>query len=239
MISKISIENIASYKAMTTLETDKKVNVVYGLNGSGKSTLSNFLYQLDTPEYQDCSVEMSKGTSLYVYNQKFIEENFYEADNLKGIFSLSKENKNIENDIASTQEQLKTQLLEEEKEQDFTNAERKSIVTKRLKACGITWEIKQEFTGGDRILEGFLDGLKGNKETLYAYLSNLSKPDLKPDKDMAQLKADVEALRGDTAQTYSLLNLLGFDEHEIESDPIFEQVIVGNTNSSVSALMTL
>jgi hypothetical protein len=54
---------------------------------------------------------------------------------------------------------------------------------------------------------------------------------------MAQLKADVEALRGDTAQTYSLLNLLGFDEHEIESDPIFEQVIVGNTNSSVSALI--
>ncbi|WP_110686070.1 AAA family ATPase [Salinicola aestuarinus] len=237
MISKISIQNIASYKAATILATDKKVNVVYGLNGSGKSTLSNYLYQPEAPEYHDCSVDMANDISLYVYNQRFIEENFYEADNLKGIFSLSKENKDIEKAINEAQAELSAQVLVEEKEQQVANDERAELSAKRSNACGVTWKIKQDFTGGDRVLEGFLDGLKGNKETLYSHLSALPRPTEKPNTDISQLKAGVEALKGDTAQQYSTLNLLEFNEHEVEFDPIFEQVIVGNTNSSVSALI--
>jgi wobble nucleotide-excising tRNase len=237
MISKISIDNIASYKVAATLETDKKVNVVYGLNGTGKSTLSNFLYQPDAPEYKDCSVDMGSETSLYVYNQRFIEENFFEVDNLKGIFSLSKENKDIESKIDEAQAQLSAQLLAEEKEQQDANDEREVLSAKKSNAFEVTWKIKQEFTGGDRVLEGFLDGFKGNKETLYSHLSGLPKPNEKPNKDISQLKADVQALKGDSAQKYSLLSLLEFDEHYVESDPIFEQEIVGNTNSSVSVLI--
>lgn len=237
MISKISIQNIASYKTATILATDKKVNVVYGLNGSGKSTLSNYLYQPEAPEFHGCSVDMAKDTSLYVYNQRFIEENFYEADNLKGIFSLSKENKDIEKAINEAQAELSSQALVEEKEQQVTSDEKAELSANRSRAYDVTWKIKQEFTGGDRVLEGFLDGLKGNKETLYTHLSALTKPAEKPDTDISQLKAGVEALKGDAAQPYSTLNLLEFDEHEVELDPIFEQVIVGNTNSSVSALI--
>ncbi|WP_330148614.1 AAA family ATPase [Shewanella oncorhynchi] len=237
MISKISIQNIASYKTVTILATDKKVNVVYGLNGSGKSTLSNYLYQPEAPEYHGCSVDMAKDTSLYVYNQRFIEENFYEADNLKGIFSLSKENKDIEKAINEAQAELSKQVLVEEKEQQVASDEKAELSANRSRAYDVTWKIKQEFTGGDRVLEGFLDGLKGNKETLYTHLSSLTKPAEKPNTDISKLKAGVEALKGDAAQQYSTLNLLEFDEHEVELDPIFEEAIVGNSNSSVSALI--
>lgn len=44
MINKITMNNVASYKKLTYLETDKRVNLLYGLNGTGKSTLSDFLY---------------------------------------------------------------------------------------------------------------------------------------------------------------------------------------------------
>ena len=44
MITKINLNNVASYKSLTALETDKKVNLIYGLNGTGKSTLSNYLF---------------------------------------------------------------------------------------------------------------------------------------------------------------------------------------------------
>ena len=37
MITKISLNKVASYKKPTVLETDKKVNLIYGLNGTGKS----------------------------------------------------------------------------------------------------------------------------------------------------------------------------------------------------------
>jgi len=40
MITKVSLNNIACFQNLTALETDKKVNLIYGLNGTGKSTLS-------------------------------------------------------------------------------------------------------------------------------------------------------------------------------------------------------
>ena len=44
MISKIVIKGVTSYRKEAVLETDKKVNLLYGLNGTGKSTFSDFLY---------------------------------------------------------------------------------------------------------------------------------------------------------------------------------------------------
>ena len=37
MINKITLDNIASFKKSDSLETDKKINLIYGLNGTGKS----------------------------------------------------------------------------------------------------------------------------------------------------------------------------------------------------------
>ena len=42
MITKISIKNTASYGEIPAiLNTDKKVNLIYGLNGTGKTTAEN------------------------------------------------------------------------------------------------------------------------------------------------------------------------------------------------------
>jgi zinc transport system ATP-binding protein len=49
MITKINLNNVASYKSLTALETDKKVNLIYGLNGTGKSTLIKTLLGLIKP----------------------------------------------------------------------------------------------------------------------------------------------------------------------------------------------
>ena len=94
MITKINLDKVASYKTSVTLETDKKVNLIYGLNGTGKSTLSNFLHQRIAEKYNNCSIEgLTEEHDILVYNQSFIQDNFFEDDSLKGIFTLSKENK--------------------------------------------------------------------------------------------------------------------------------------------------
>lgn len=43
MINKITLKKVACFKEATSLDTDKKVNLIYGLNGTGKSTFSEFL----------------------------------------------------------------------------------------------------------------------------------------------------------------------------------------------------
>ena len=94
MITKIIMNNVASYKTSTSLETDKKVNLLYGLNGTGKSTLSNFLYNRSDNKFVDCSIEgLKESDTVLVYNQQFIRDNFYETEDIPGIFTLSKENK--------------------------------------------------------------------------------------------------------------------------------------------------
>ena len=237
MISKIKIQNVASYKSAAILETDKKVNVVYGLNGSGKSTLSNFLYQPDSTGCKDCSLEMANDTALYVYNQRFIEENFFEADNIKGIFSLSKENKDIKLKLEEVQDELNKQGSLLEDAQKGAKAEQLRLSQKRADACNATWKIKTKYTGGDRVLEKFLDGLKGTKEVLFSHLIALDKPQEEPEKDIAAIKKDVEDISGDSAHKYAELPLIKFDAHDVEADPLFEQVVVGNTSSAVAELI--
>lgn len=51
MISKIVLNVVASYKKEVTLETNKKVNLVYGLNGTGKSAFSELLYEQLEPRF--------------------------------------------------------------------------------------------------------------------------------------------------------------------------------------------
>ena len=43
MITEIHMDSVASYKNRTSLVTDKKINLIYGLNGTGKSTLLRIL----------------------------------------------------------------------------------------------------------------------------------------------------------------------------------------------------
>jgi AAA15 family ATPase/GTPase len=83
MITKIAMNNVASYKSLTTLETDKTVNLIYGLNGTGKSTLSSFLYNKDDSKFNDCSINSLIDEDIRVYNQKFIQDYFYESGNLQ------------------------------------------------------------------------------------------------------------------------------------------------------------
>jgi len=164
MITKIGLNCIACFENLATLETDKKINLVYGLNGTGKSTFSNYLYDKACTEFSSCSIEGLNNEIILVYNQKFISDYFYESDNLKGIFTLSKENKESEEKIRNAQNEI-TKLEKEISNRAEKNATLKSELTQKKQDAEIkVWEIKTTFTGGDRVLEFCLEGLKGKKK---------------------------------------------------------------------------
>ena len=87
MIDKIVLKGVASFKEKEEILTDKKVNLFYGLNGTGKSTLSEYLRQQASPIFSQCKIEGLKNTdTVLVYNQKFVQETFYQAKGIQGIF---------------------------------------------------------------------------------------------------------------------------------------------------------
>lgn len=231
------MDGVASYKSKAIIETDKKVNLVYGLNGTGKSTISNYLYDRDGSEFDKCSVDVGADAEILVYNQRFINEHFYEADSLKGIFSLSKENKEVEEQIKAAEAELDSLLVTEEAENNAITNEKKRIDELKSELCETTWEIRKKYTGGDRVLEFCLENLKGKKETLFDYLSAILKPETKPSKSIETIKKDVEAIQGDSAQPYDLLQTVQFDSEGIESHNIYSEIVVGSSDSPISSLI--
>lgn len=199
MITQINLGDVASYRNTTTLNTDKKVNIIYGLNGTGKSTFSNYFYAPDDPKYKDCSYT-NDGCKVLVYNQKFIQDNFYSKDSINGIFSLSKENKEAKEkveqlgkDIDQLSEKSKCYQADIDKE---IGALKKAKDTAEKKA----WEIKTNYSGGDRVLKFCLERLMGDKTVLFDHLVSVPLPTVKPVKTIEQLKEEVIAIDGDKAK---------------------------------------
>ncbi|EMD0006143.1 AAA family ATPase, partial [Campylobacter upsaliensis] len=107
MITKISMKNVASYKNETTLETKKRINLIYGLNGVGKTQISKFLANQEDQNFKDCKIEgLSNEQQILVYNQDFIQKNFYDTDKQQGIFTLSEENISVKKEIENLQKEL-------------------------------------------------------------------------------------------------------------------------------------
>lgn len=231
--------NVASYKQETILETDHKINLIYGLNGSGKSTFSNYLYDRENIEFSDCSIEpqLDDNTKLLVYNQNFIYDNFYQSEAQPGIFSLSKENKEAQKRIASYNkelDELKNQRLKQE-ENNVTLGNKFDEI--KNNAINKIWEIKVNFTGGDRVLDFCLDKLNHPKTKPFEYLLNIVKTEQKPEKTIEQLKQEAVLLKGTADSLNISIPVFEFPEAAYENDPIFEKIIVGNNDSSVANLI--
>lgn len=231
------MSDVASFKTATTLETDKRINLVYGLNGTGKSTLSDFLYKPETDRFMVCRTEPTPHDPIVVYNQSFVRDHFYEADSLKGIFSLSKENKAAEEKISKAQNKLaglRESLGAKTKE---IQAAQEELGRKKSKCSDDIWVIKTSYCGGDRVLEYCLDGLKGQKERLLSHVLSIPKPAEEPQDTVAQLKEDVEALRDASAKPLDELPELECATPTVESHSLLRKPIVGNADSAVAGLI--
>lgn len=238
MITKIVMSDVASYKAQATLETDKKVNLIYGLNGTGKSTLSNFLYAPAGLEYAGCSIDGASDAEILVYNGRFVRDHFHETDRLNGIFTVSKENAQAEKELDIAQTELKIAKAKKDNlESDIQQAAR-ALEKSKSTAEDSAWEIKTKYSGGDRVLEFCLDKLMGKKSKLFEHIASLPKPAVKPQRTIEEIKHESETIGGEDAQHFSLLPTITFDAASLEIDQIFKAAIVGNQDSIIAGLIS-
>ena len=238
---KITLNNVASYKRPVTIEADKDVNLFYGLNGTGKTILSNFLYyyQNDKPEedqFQKCRLEDIDNKELLVYNQKFIQDNFLSQDDLKGIFTLSKENKEAEEAIEELNKAKKDwQTKLENKEQ-----EKKGLEQSKQKELNniqdVVWKIKTDYSGRGMVLDFCLDGFKKEKEKLFNHIKQI--PRTETSKVVRQLQKEANEIIGEKAQRYKEIDSITLDVEAIENNSLFSEEIVGNEDSPLAELIT-
>jgi len=112
IIQNIKLNNVASYKESTEIKGLKKLNFFFGSNGAGKSTIGKYLQSLSKAENKEevegfelCSTDgyNPKEHEIIVFNQKFINDNFINRNDIPGIFTLDERNKEAEEEIEKEQ----------------------------------------------------------------------------------------------------------------------------------------
>lgn len=243
MIKELKMSGVSSYKTETSLVTDKKNNLIYGLNGTGKSTLSGYFYNFNThnndEKYINCSglegVDKTT-TEILVYNQQFINDNFYDSEVQHGIFSLSKTNKDAQNKISHAK------LLIDSDRKKITDLEanlndlKKNFDNKKNRYQEAVWGTETAY-GSDNMLHIWFEGLK-RKEKFFDYILSIKCPTEKPEISVEKIKEQMLILNG--SDNFKLNKRETIDSTilgQIETDKIFERQIVGNRNSTISKVI--
>lgn len=240
MITKININGVACYREMATLETDKHINLLYGLNGSGKSTLSEYLRKYNDPKYADCSIEPAINEleeEILVYNEHYVDDVFYQNPKQPGIFSLSKENKDAKKAIDDASEQLRKLDTSLKKKQSEWPADQSAWEKERQTYVDRLWEVNRTYTGGDRVLDYCLEGFKKKKESLFDHVVKRTKPKGELTYSIESLKEQVQQLNAASDTPVAFLPEVVSLISDIELNPIFQQVITGNSESYVAELI--
>jgi wobble nucleotide-excising tRNase len=109
MIEAITISDVATYATTPEqLNGLSKFNFLFGSNGTGKTTVSRVI--ADETNFPTCSVAWKAGTKLQplVYNSDFIERNFNQSAELKGVFTLGERQVDTLAKIAAAKGELDT-----------------------------------------------------------------------------------------------------------------------------------
>lgn len=110
------MKSVASYDDTgVEIDTEHRLNFLFGYNGSGKSTIARYLYSVSSPEaskdldFINCSVEGYNPAreSILVYDELFKNRNFIVQDEQKGIFTLNETNDSIDRKISTLRNKLK------------------------------------------------------------------------------------------------------------------------------------
>ncbi|ETT65457.1 hypothetical protein C173_20556 [Paenibacillus sp. FSL R7-277] len=235
MIQEISIKKIATYNDIGVVFSGlNKINFFYGSNGSGKTSLSNVMKNIDN--FSDCNINwVSQPLKTLVYNQKFVEENFHQESNIKGIFTLGKESTEIKNEI--TEKKRLVDKLDEEirkmrtnlsnKEEEYTSNENEFIDD-----C---WEMKRKYD--NEFLQAF-SGVRNNK------INFMNK--CKQSHSLEGMLCDVENLRARSNKLFNgslviIQAIQSIKNDELDaasSSQIYQNQIVGKQEVDIAALIS-
>lgn len=234
MINRISIKGITSYSNDVAQEIInlKRINCFYGLNGSGKSSIAKYLQEPSELDYASCSMFPMHNEEIFVYNQRFVKENFWDSKEQVGVFTVNEGNVEAEKAIEEAEQKTSVFKGEQEKLKEKANDVKKQKESLHAELENKVWKEKDNFikTPLAFCLEGkqrknlFLDTVKNADEAdpeitienLFKQAIELDKPDIKPKQPVP---------------------ILAFSGTPIERDTVNAEIIVGSSESYLSSLI--
>lgn len=229
----ITMKGVTSYHptAPQIIDISKQNTLIFGLNGAGKSTISNFFY--NSEKFVSCSLNIEGSFSPFVYNQAFVDQHFVKNSMQEGVFTLSKDNADLEARI-SEKSKLREKLLELYNgiKAKISDAE---AAQKEATDSAIEEVFKQKYIIEKTSLEPFLEGFKRPKGNFYQQVK--SQKGINRD-SIDSLQSEYDSLTRFDKALPTLIELppppnLGIGETKILAEPI-----IGSSSSQLTSFIT-
>lgn len=240
MIKSISMKNCATYPIEgVIIENCQKINFFYGPNGSGKSTISNFLYNQTEQKYSMCEIDWENNTcmDILVYNRDFRNRHFRE--DIDGIFTLGEA---TNEEILALDEMKKERDKKQEKclkRENSLNEKKEEEKQCKDRFRDTVWNTILKQNEND-FQEAF-SGLRSNKEKFRDEVINRYKKSHSSKETRESLIKLSNTLFLKKPEKYNIVNMvveeLVSELTNIEKDPIWEKIVVGNQDVPISKLI--
>lgn len=242
MIESITISRVATYAATPEmLDGLSLFNFLFGSNGTGKTTVSRII--ADESQFPTCTVTWKAGTKLQplVYNHDFVERNFNQSTELKGVFTLGETQLDTLAKIAAAKAELDGLTTKIEtlslvlQGADGNGGKKGDLATLDAGLKDKCWAKKLKH---DAKLQGGFEGFRNNSERFKSKVLQEQASNSATLLTLAELEKKAESFFGPTPTTEALI--LEVDTDKLlahETNPILKKRVIGKEDVDIAAMI--
>jgi wobble nucleotide-excising tRNase len=214
---------------------------VFGSNGTGKSTVGRVI--ANPSVFPACRITWRGGTPLQVlvYNHDFVDRNFHQAAELKGVFTLGEKNvdtitkineaKDAVDGLTNTIQDL-TQTLQGT---DGTGGKKGELTTLESGFKAKCWAPKQKH---DQKFSAAFEGYRNNQEKFKTKVLQEASSNAQPVKDLAELEKRASSVFGATPTNEARVAAVDAVKIlEYEANPILKKRVFGKEDVDIAAMI--
>jgi len=242
MIDSVRITNTATFGSTPQeLQGLSRINFFFGSNGSGKTTISRII--ADEESFRDCRVKWKNGTKLQamVYNQDFVDKNFNQTTELKGVFTLGENNRltiekitSLKREVESITKEIET-LMRTLGGEDGAGGQKGQLADLEEQFKQTCWLQKKKYDGK---FSGAFEGLRNSSEKFKARVLEEWTRNKANLKQLVEFEKKAETLFGSTP--LSEPKIIPIETMKItayESHPILKKRVIGKEDVDIAAMI--
>jgi len=242
MIETISIADTATFGSTPeALNELSHFNFLFGSNGTGKTTVSRVI--ADEGSFPTCKVTWKGGTRLQpmVYNHDFVERNFNQPAELKGVFTLGEKQVDTFTKIAAVKVELDTltkkieMLTQGLQGGDGAGGKKGELATLEVVLKIKCWAQKQKH---DAKLQGAFEGYRGSSEKFKGKVVQEAAANTATLLPLAELEKKAESVFGVTPTTEQAVPSVETSKLVAhETNPILRKRVIGKEDVDIAAII--